>query len=734
MLETSAAYQEAIVGGVRYIVPRAVMEVIDPDISFGTATGSAQGPYSKPEELHDRVYEAAGVFATGENGVWGLDGSVDLYDGIPAVEQGWMGDAMCGTDGTFDEPQVVIQPFTGVGTLQAASVWFALFPPADFTVEILSESTVVQSWSVTDNTQMSFSAQGFTVYNPTSIRVTVTKMARPETRLRVAEIVPGVYEQWQGRQLTELRIKHEVDPSCLSLPYGTCSVGIDNRDRRFEPRRRDGLFQMLEARQAMKTRMGVRLADRSVEYVPTGVFFMSGDGYKTGKNNATITWDLVDIIGLIAQRTYIVPSPLPTTAAGWLASIVAQLGDNFANLYQIDQELGETPLTCSADDVTNVTCGDLARWVCMAIQAYPRANAETGALEAAVPARDASGRIKLSALTVYPTMKANEDVAALIFDLQGETFVVGGTQGSSSKTVNIKNPFISTQETALKVARYILQFYGGNRFELTGRGDMSCEMGDIDRIDLDERSAANGRRISQELSLKDGIMANVPSTLITATGAFTYTNYRAFTEDEDWTGPDGVTEVYLILVQGGWGGEAGTAGKNGTAGWNGGEGNDDGTPGKGGRGGLVFAGTVNINEGQTFSVHIGAGGEPGKEGGHTTFGGWSSASGVQNDAGVADVLGGDVYGQAGTEGIVSSTPVPGAAGPANSGFGGNGGSAGVGGVWANVVIKVIDGNTGKPIPNANPQGVTMPVLQQPATQGAEGGAGGSGIAIVYWEE
>ena len=145
---------------------------------------------------------------------------MDLYDGIPAVEQGWMGDDMCGTDGTFDEPQVVIQPFTGVGTLQAASVWFALFPPADFTVEILSESTVVQSWSVTDNTQMSFSAQGFTVYNPTSIRVTVTKMARPETRLRIAEIVPGVYEQWQGRQLTELRIKHEVDPSCLSLPYG----------------------------------------------------------------------------------------------------------------------------------------------------------------------------------------------------------------------------------------------------------------------------------------------------------------------------------------------------------------------------------------------------------------------------------------------------------------------------------------------------------------------------------
>lgn len=70
MLETSAAYQEAIVGGVRYIVPRAVMEVIDPDINFGTATGSAQGPYSKPEELHDRIYEAA-AFLLPEKTVFG---------------------------------------------------------------------------------------------------------------------------------------------------------------------------------------------------------------------------------------------------------------------------------------------------------------------------------------------------------------------------------------------------------------------------------------------------------------------------------------------------------------------------------------------------------------------------------------------------------------------------------------------------------------------------------------
>ena len=116
------------------------------------------------------------------------------------------------------------------------------------------------------------------------------------------------------------------------------------------------------------------------------------------------------------------------------------------------------------------------------------------------------------------------------------------------------------------------------------------------------------------------------------------------------------------------------------------------------------------------------------------IGSYSSAAGVRSDAGVADVLGGDVYGQKGEDGSVSSTPVPGADGPANSGFGGNGGSAGTGGVWAMVTVVVIDGNTGQIMPDKNPQGMQMPVMQSPGTQGAPGGSGGSGIAVAYWEE
>lgn len=732
MLETSEAYRSAIIGRTRQIIPQAVMEVVDPDIAYGAITGADQSAYSKPEELHDRTYEAGGAFATAENGLWGLDGSVDLYDGVPAVEQGWMGQAIAGDDGTFATAQVVEMAFTGVETLQAASIWFAQFAPADFTVEIMSSGTAVETFTETGNTQLSYSMSGFTVYNPTSIRLTVTKMARPGTRLRVTEIVPGVYEQWTGRQLVSININHQVDPSCLSLPYGSCEVTMDNRDRRFEPRNKDGLFLMLEERQALSTRLGVRLANQSVEYVPSGVFYMSGDGYKTGENNATITWELVDILGLLADRTYIPPTTLPTTAEGWLASLVSQLGSNFNGRYKISDELADLPLACDAQDVANVNCGDLTRWICMAIQAYPRADQETGYLEAAQIGTEAEERIRLSALASYPTMKANEDVAALIFDLDGTTYTVTGTQGSSGKTVSIKNPFIKTQAAALTAARYILQFYGGNKFELTGRGNMACEMGEIDLIDLDNRAAVNARRTQQQLSLTNGIMANVPSTLITATGAFTYTKSRTFTADEEWEAP--ASTLYIILAQGGSGGEAGTAGSDGTAGWSGGEGNDAGTPGAAGEGGKVFAQQINVNRGQTISVHIGAGGALGQEGEHTTFGSYSSAAGVRSDAGVADVLGGDVYGQKGEDGSVSSTPVPGADGPANSGFGGNGGSAGTGGVWAMVTIVVIDGNTGQIMPDKNPQGLKAAVLQSHATEGAPGGRGGSGIAIAYWEE
>lgn len=59
------------------------------------------------------------------------------------------------------------------------------------------------------------------------------------------------------------------------------------------------------------------------------MYYQYGDGWKTSNNDMSIDWSLVDIVGLVAERTYLPPTTLPTTLEGWISSVVSQLGDNF---------------------------------------------------------------------------------------------------------------------------------------------------------------------------------------------------------------------------------------------------------------------------------------------------------------------------------------------------------------------------------------------------------------------
>lgn len=117
-----------------------------------------------------------------------------------AGQMGYIGNVLSGADGTFATPPWVEMQFSGVSVLQACSVYFPGNDydglPEDFTVEIKQGGTAYHTRMYTGNTASSVSLEGFTVNNPDAIRVTVTKWSRPSRRMRVVEIVPGVYEGW----------------------------------------------------------------------------------------------------------------------------------------------------------------------------------------------------------------------------------------------------------------------------------------------------------------------------------------------------------------------------------------------------------------------------------------------------------------------------------------------------------------------------------------------------------
>ena len=525
--------------------------------------------------------------------------------------------------------------------------------------------------------------------------MTVSKWSLPGRRMRVAEILPGVYEEWTEKMLVEFSSTQQADFSCITLPYGTMSLSLNNIDKRFEPRKKNGLFASIEDRQGIETLIGVKLTSGEVEYKKIGVYYQYGDGWKTSNNDMSIDWALVDIVGLVAERTYLPPTPLPTTLEGWISSVVAQLGDNFKSRYHVDPDYAQKPVKAKDKSaVTGKKCGDILRWACMVTGTFPRADAETGYLTAE-PLWSQGNKTLLTALADYPTMKANKSVASLIFTLaDGAQYVVSGNSTSSEKTINIENPFIHASAEALTAARLILSCYGGNLIETTGRGDPSGEIGDVDTIWLDESQATTARRMMQTFKIQDGALQGCQSRLLQADGSFLFQARAVITKSGSWTAPAGVTALRLILVGKG---EDGTAGTDGT--WD-----EAGVDGVDGIGGLVWAGTVSINPQQSFSVQIGD---------NSVFGQYSSANGSRFPFGYTDIASGDSFARTGVQ-----KPVPGS---------GDGGAKGLGGIKGNRHREPsydLDGN---------PVGSHWEIDNYPG-EGTAGQAGVSGCVVIYWDK
>lgn len=713
MISSTTAYQAAIVGDTRRIYLQAVIDIIDPDITYGTVSSSGMANVCKSEQIHDKEMEIV-PYATLEANRWALNGQFKLFPLHGDDHIGFLGDTLSGADGVFSPAVWVEEHFSNVSILQACSIYFPSADwdgvPADFTVEVMQGRTAYYTKTVTGNTASSIALDGFTVNNPDAIRVTVTKWSKENRRIRIPEIIPGLYEKWTGNEIAVFSLKHQGDVSCMTLPYGTCTIKMDNLSRRFEPRSKNGVFQSIEERQGIPVSIGVRLSDDTVEYKPAGVFYQYSGGWKTGDNGLTMQWDLVDIVGLLADREFIPPSILPTTLSGWISALVAQMGENFAGMYAVDPNYASAEASVrAADDVVGMTCGDILRYVCMATGTWPRADAETGYLTAE-PMWNQGSKITLDNLVDYPTMKANTDISALFFTLNDGNdtqYVVSGNSTASNETKSIQNPFIKTQSQALTAARAILSTYGGNKLEIVGRGDPASEIGDVDTVWLNESTATTGRRIQQDLSIQDGVLRNCSSVLLQADGIFLYDGMEVITSSGVWTAPAGATQLRIILVgkgEGGGHGEPGTMGRQESEdGYGDSERGEYGADGSDGVGGKVWTATIDINPQQSFEVSF--------DGFNTIFGPYSSANGNTYPQGYSDVASGESYARTGV-----ASPKPGSG---DGGAGGKGGAPGYG------VYKHYTWEGGG--------ATTFKVYAEPEP-GKPGVEGAQGCAVIYWDK
>lgn len=743
MIDRSSAYDQAITARRRRITVRATFDLRDPDAVVSGAASSAQSPYSQIGQVYDEITDQTDFkLGTLEQNRIQLDGSwalpPDDPDEVAAEQLGWWGGVLSGADGTFSSPPYIELSFSGMSILQAFTLWFSQNSydgvPESFRVDVYSAATLAFSRIIEGNADHQVLIEQFTVYDPTKIRVTMLKWSRPYTYPRLTDLFFGLFEQWSGRDIHSVDVLTESTFTGLSLPYSTCDLEAYNKGHRFDPYAPNSLFLSIEERQAIPIDWGIYLPDGTIEWIPGGWYYQQSGGWEI--KDLTVRWSLVDIIGMLVDRNYSPPDTLPTTLGGWIASIVACLGVNLAGRYIVDDEVKDLALTATAEDVTDLTCGNVLRYACMATAAWAHQDFETGFLRVSKRGYDTGANITGSNMPSWPKMQANEEIADITFKLDDNQDVTfPGTNTASDKSLTVDNPFVHTVDDARRVVSNVMSQYGGRKFTVRSRGNPVSETGDIDTVATAFGTTISARRYKHQLKLVDGVMRNLPSYLIQTDTDKRYDHKVVLTGSGTWKAPTGVTEIYVQLVGGGDGGDGGEGGA-----WLH-EDDYSPAPGKAGKGGRVLIVTLSINSGQSFAYSCGKGGKGGAGGAHatwskppnddqqpgkpgtagtaTTFGAYSSANGKSYPAGITDVETGKYYAADGTDGKAQvDNPKAASSGEPNTGNAGSGGDSGANGYFT------VDRLPGTNIYRAR----SYP------SDGAPGGTGADGVIIIQYND
>lgn len=669
MKAVSKKFLAAAEASPRYVTPFALMDFCDPDAKFGELAGAAVLPFCAVGQLCDRRLAVEKRIATLERDLFLLDGSRELpqmgkpeADEVGIAADAWSDENCLFADGAFIELSI-----SNVQVLQALTLAFDDDPvygwPVEYTVSLKVGENAVWERTVTDGIGGKIIMDGFCVYDPTALRVTFAKWSWPKRRARILEIALGIFEEWTGADMYEVDVLQQTDFTNLTVCYDTARIVVRNETHRFYPRARGSVFASIEARQPVQIFYGVAQPGDEPEKVSVGKFYLQEEGWETAATDTAFELNFVSIIGLLAERVPELPEnidELSGTVAGWLELLLATVGENFADKFAVDDELADVELVASPDDLRGMKCGDILRYICMAVGAIYRADTESGKLLVQKMPEDVGVFIPLGQQFAYPVESRSEDWADIAFMLaDNEVYTVGGNTSTAEKTCKVDNPFIKTRESAERAAKNILRQSGGSTYRLAGRGNPASDIGDIDIFETIFGERVSARRQKQQLKFSDCVMLETPSWLVQAGWQYQYKERLEFAENTTWTVPEGVSKIRLVLIGQGEDGEAGGDGSY----------SSDGEPGAGGAGGLVWIGDIGVTEGGIYAVNIGS---------DSTFGtAYTSAKGKRFAGGWGDIYSGKVYAASGTDGPERCKSVTsGADGEPGSGCGGQGGGGG----------------------------------------------------------
>lgn len=352
----SQEFKNAIKGQTRQTSAQVTFELLDTTASQDATISATdkEAEVSRETEINNARDYNIMKFTTLENNYFALNGSSHLTpkntENI-AVQVGYLSDSISGADGVFTTPPSITFNFTTSHSSIGLSMEFDDEYPTSMTIIYYDASNnVLSNETITNNKKLR--VYGKAVQNYRKIEIFFNSTRNPYRRVRLYSMIFGIIQQYTDDELLEFNLTRETSlMTDNTIPVSECSFKIDNLNRDFNIINPSGVYDFLQTKQMISTKMGVYLPDGTVEYVNSGNYYLND--WKSEGATAT----LVANDKLSFSTTLYTTASATKTLKQWAVAILTAIG---YTEYEIDDSLDNISVTTQFD---NMDCKELLKYI-----------------------------------------------------------------------------------------------------------------------------------------------------------------------------------------------------------------------------------------------------------------------------------------------------------------------------------------------------------------------------------
>lgn len=304
MYQATNAYREQMEKPLRNASHvRITFEITDPD-AHGKSTLTDNGHlYYSDVTMVDSGETAPYTYQTLEKNRFILDGKNPLPIEAGTAYQGFVGDEICKEDCTFEvNPTITItfaDYFEFAGLTMTFDEYMESYPTE---IQAIYKNDGVEVFNETFTPTETRYVSELHVPPMNEIQLIFKKMNLPYRRARISSLVYGLKPVFEAKDLVDCKYETESDVISSTLPKGDFDFTLFDTRKQYDPENPAGVWSYLEERQPVTFDIGYELDDGSIEWMPWGNTYSTGD-VSVGKTGAVteVTIKTKTLLGHLTQ-------------------------------------------------------------------------------------------------------------------------------------------------------------------------------------------------------------------------------------------------------------------------------------------------------------------------------------------------------------------------------------------------------------------------------------------------